>query len=355
MVEQELDLDFRQFFELSADLCFIAGFNGYFRKVNRAVCDTLGYTEEELYSRPIDTFVFEGDQAATARSREHVRSKQTLYHFENRYVTKQGEIVWLSWTAKAVQSEKLVLAIAKNVTNRKQLEFERTALMAELQKANRDLKQLGLVASHDLRSPVSSLIMAFDLIDVNELPDGETKDLISMLKESGHNIHVSLSRYLDMLSDASAPSPTMEEVVLDECLGLVRKSIANLLDRSGAAIRADFSGAETVYFHKSSMESIFLNLITNAVKYARPGVPPIVAIGSSPGQLVFSDNGQGLDLDEVGDRLFRLNETFHSHPDAKGVGLYLVKRHMEQMGGTVTVESRVGEGTSFTLRFAASA
>ncbi len=351
MTKQVLDFDFRQFFELSADLCFIAGFDGYFRKVNRAVCETLGYTEEELYSRPIDSFVLESDQSATARYRQRVRSAQALYHFENRYVTKQGEIVWLSWTAKAVDSDELVLAIAKNVTNQKQLEFERTALLADLQNANRDLKQLGLVASHDLRSPVSSLMLAFDLIDVDALPDGEAKELIGMLKESGHNIHMSLSRYLDMLSDVSPSSPTMEEVELDVCLGLVRKGIANLLDRSGATLTADFSEAETVYFHKSSMESIFLNLITNAVKYARPGVPPVVTIRSSPGQLVFSDNGQGMDMDSIGDRLFKLNETFHDHPDAKGVGLYLVKRHVEQMGGAISVESRVGQGTSFTLRF----
>lgn len=352
MTKQELDLDFRQFFELSADLCFIAGFDGYFKKVNHTVCETLGYTEEELYASPIDSFVFESDQEATIRSRQRVLSAQTLYHFENRYVTKQGEIVWLSWTSKAIQKDELVFAIAKNVTHRKHLEYERTALLADLQRANKDLKQLGLVASHDLRSPVSSLIMAFDLIDVDALPDGETKDLVAMLKESGHNIHLSLSRYLDMMSDASTQGSAMADVDLEACLRLVHRSIANLLERSGATVHADFSRAETVRFHTSSMESIFLNLITNAVKYARPGVAPVISIRSSPGQVVVSDNGMGIDLDKLGDRLFKLNQTFHDHPDAKGVGLYLVKRHVERMGGTISVESTVGKGTTFTLRFA---
>lgn len=352
MTRQDLDPDFRQFFELSADLCFIAGFDGYFKKVNRAVCETLGYTEEELYARPIDSFVFESDQEATVQSRRRVRQSETLFHFENRYVTKHGEIVWLSWTAKGIQSDQLVFAIAKNVTHRKQLEFERTALLADLQKANRDLTQLGLVASHDLRSPVSSLIMAFDLIDVEALPEGETRDLIGMLKQSGHNIHLSLSRYLDMLSDASSTGVTVEEVDLASCLNLVRTSIANLLERSETTIHADFSQAPSVRFHRSSMESIFLNLISNAVKYARPDVPPVVTIRSMPGRIVVSDNGRGLDLERMGSKLFRLNQTFHDHPDAKGVGLYLVKRHLERMGGSIAVESTVGEGTTFTLLFA---
>lgn len=351
MTKNELDLDFQQFFELSADLCFIAGFDGYFRKVNRAVCETLGYTEEELYAHPIDSFVFESDQAATIRSRQHVLRAETLFHFENRYVTKQGEIVWFSWTAKANQAEKLVYGIAKNVTHRKQLEFEQAALLADLQEANHDLTQLGLVASHDLRSPVSSLIMAFGMIDMDALPDGETKELIGMLKESGRNIHVSLSRYLDLLSDASMSGPTMEDVDLDACLAMVRKSISALLERADATVNVDFSAEPAVRFHRSSMESIFLNLITNSVKYARPGVAPIISLVSAPGQIVVSDNGRGMDLDRVGNKLFTLNQTFHEHPDAKGIGLYLVKRHMERLGGSISVDSTVGEGTSFTLHF----
>jgi PAS domain S-box-containing protein len=351
MTPPDSEHDFRQFFELSADLCFIAGFDGYFKKVNHAVCETLGYTEEELYARPIDSFVFESDQEATIRSRQRVLKSETLFHFENRYVTKQGEIVWLSWTSKGIPSVQRVFAIAKNVTHRKRLEFEQAALLADLQQANHDLKQLGLVASHDLRSPVSSLIMAFDLIDLDTLPAGETRDLIGMLKESGHNIHLSLSRYLDMLTDASSQGSTVKEVNLATCLGLIRKSIANLLERANATINVDFSEAESVRFHRSSLESIFLNLITNSVKYARPGVPPVITIRSSPGTLVFSDNGRGLDLEHVRDRLFGLNQTFHDNPDGKGVGLYLVKRQLERLGGSISVQSTVGEGTTFTLEF----
>ncbi|MEX0594236.1 MAG: ATP-binding protein, partial [Balneolaceae bacterium] len=92
---------------------------------------------------------------------------------------------------------------------------------------------------------------------------------------------------------------------------------------------------------------------TNAVRYARPGVPPVIHIRSERDgdviRLSVSDNGQGIDLESVGDRLFQLHETFHNHPDSKGVGLYLVHRMVTASGGKIEVESKPGEGTSFRI------
>ncbi|MBS1528184.1 MAG: PAS domain S-box protein [Bacteroidetes bacterium] len=110
------------FFELSPDLLCIAGFDGYFKKINPAVSKTLGYTEEELFSRPINSFVHPDDQHATEYRRNLIRKGTPLLNFENRYLTKTGEIVWLTWTSMPVNSKKLVFAIAKNVTHRKRLE-----------------------------------------------------------------------------------------------------------------------------------------------------------------------------------------------------------------------------------------
>lgn len=110
------------FFELSPDLLCIAGFDGYFKRINPAVSKTLGYTEEELFARPINSFVYPDDQDVTSRKRDMIRHGSPLLHFENRYVTKTGEIVWLTWTSMPIRSEKVVFAIAKNITYKKRLE-----------------------------------------------------------------------------------------------------------------------------------------------------------------------------------------------------------------------------------------
>jgi len=119
------DLD--HFFELTPDLVCIAGFDGYFRKINQAVSDTLGYTNEELMARPISSLVHADDKGVTAQTRNDIiiRDNKPLVNFENRYITKQGNIVWLCWTSTPVEKEQLVFAIAKNVTVRKRLEEQR--------------------------------------------------------------------------------------------------------------------------------------------------------------------------------------------------------------------------------------
>ncbi|MFC0515250.1 helix-turn-helix domain-containing protein [Mucilaginibacter angelicae] len=122
--------DLECFFHLSPDWLCVAGFDGYFKKINPAVSKTLGYTESELFSKPIDSFVFVDDRSLTASKRESIKKNNPLYNFENRYVTKSGEIVWLSWISMPVQSQQLVFAIARNITDKKKLEeFSRASFI----------------------------------------------------------------------------------------------------------------------------------------------------------------------------------------------------------------------------------
>jgi len=116
------DLDY--FFEMTPDLLCIAGYDGYFKKINPAVSKTLEYTDEELMSRLISSFVHEEDRPSTAKTRNEIiiRDNQPLLNFENRYITKSGKIVWLTWTSTPIESEQLVFAIAKDITIRKRLE-----------------------------------------------------------------------------------------------------------------------------------------------------------------------------------------------------------------------------------------
>lgn len=114
--------DLEHFFELSPDLLCISGYDGYFKKVNAAVSKTLGYSAEELLTLPIDHFVHPEDRELTWRKREEIRKGNTIFQFENRYLVKDGNIVWLLWTCIPVTKEKLIFAIAKNITHKKKSE-----------------------------------------------------------------------------------------------------------------------------------------------------------------------------------------------------------------------------------------
>ncbi len=112
------------FFEMTPDLVCVAGKDGYFRKVNRAVIDKLGYTQEELFAKPISFFIHEDDKETTSKRRASLLEGKVLINFENRYVTKQGNFIWLHWTSIYLPDKEVVFAIAKDVTERKQIEKE---------------------------------------------------------------------------------------------------------------------------------------------------------------------------------------------------------------------------------------
>ena len=350
-----IDYNFELFFELSADLLCIAGFDGFFKRINPAVSKLLGYTNDELLSRPINDFVYIEDRAVTSKVRGELTRGKPLINFENRYVTKNGELVWLAWTSMNIDRDQMVFAIAKNITYRKRLEEERNALLLNMTKVNTDLRKLTFTTAHDLRSPINNLLSIFSLLNVSKIEDQETLGYINILKSASENLKQTLSDYVDVLVQKESANQQIEELDFNEVLNGVLRSIRSLIEDSGVTINADFSQLKTVNFNKTYLQSIFLNLLTNSIKYAKPGCLPVISIQTSTingiKQLIFSDNCLGFDMDKVKDKIFGLHQKFHHHNDSKGIGLYLIYNHITSMGGRISVESKLNEGATFTITF----
>lgn len=346
----------KPFFELSTDLLCIAGFDGYFKRINPALCELLGYTKKELLSRPINSFIHPDDRDITAKHRNNIRKGKSLLNFENRYLSKEGKTIWLSWTSIPVDEDELVYAIAKNITHRKKHEEERNQLVSQLTQTNKLLKQLTYTTSHDLRSPVSNLLAVFTLIDTNTIKDKETLELFGLLKTASLNLKKTLDNYVEDLDrDGTLNVPTTELNILD-VLTSVKQSIHSFILDSNTKFHVELTDFETVTFNRAYMESIFLNLITNAIKYAHPDRNPVISITTKKDEetkkLFFSDNGRGFDSKKLQGKVFGLHQKFHDHADSRGIGLYLVYNHMINLGGKISVESKINEGTTFTLIFA---
>lgn len=344
---------FEHFFELSADLLCIAGFDGFFKRINPAVSQLLGYTNEELFSKPINDFIHIDDQIYTSKVRNELYKNKPLLNFENRYITKSGETVWLSWTSMPAIDEKLVYAIAKNITHIKKLEEERNLLLTKFTAINNNLKKLSYTSSHDLRSPVNNLLSIFSLLDVTKIEDSETLQFIEMLQAATETLKQTLNNYVDVLILEDKSISQIEEINLSESLNTVIHSINFLIKKSNAVISIDFSKLEKINFNKSYLESIFLNLLTNSIKYIIPGSSPVISIRSQKkdgvDQLIFSDNGMGFDMNLVKDRIFGLHQKFNNHIESKGIGLYLVNNHITSLGGKIEVESEINKGTTFII------
>ncbi|WP_244526883.1 PAS domain-containing sensor histidine kinase [Pseudozobellia thermophila] len=337
------------------DCLCIADFNGYFKKINPAFVELLGYSEEELKSKKIYEFIYEDDKERTASMRDQLTKDVPLVNFENRYVSKSGEIVWLHWTSIPVPEEQLVYAIARDISYYKGLENERVSHLSQLAKVNEELKKLSYLTSHDLRSPVNNLISMTELIDPTKINDEDTLQVINYIKISAQTLKNSLNAFVDLLKQKEVPDKKLEKVYFAEIFDRVSLSVRSLIKKSRATFYLDFEEAAFVNYNTAYLESIFLNLFTNSIKYAKPGIPPIITIKTTKGTdeivLTYSDNGIGFDMDEVGHQIFTLKQKTNPNKDSKGVGLYLVHNHVTSLGGSISVESAVNEGTTFTIKF----
>lgn len=352
---KEADIRYEMFFEMSPDLLCIAGYDGFFKKVNPAVASTLGYSLEELYARPINEFVHPDHKDVTAKARKGLISSKPIYNFENKYLTKGGETVWLSWTSLPMESDGVIFAIAKNITEKKRLETDRNELLASLTRENKDLMKLNYATSIDLKSPVHSLLALFDLIDPSKVNDKETVQLLEVLQYVAEKVRKTLDMHVDELSEKTRHGARVEETNFQECLNEVLQSMTTILKTSRTTILADFSNLPAVRFNKGYLKSIFLNLITNSIKYGRPEQPPAISIYSENNfgtkQLIVADNGSGFDTTNVKEQIFQFPQKFHNNPLSTGIGLYLVHNHVSSLGGDVDIDSKIGEGTKVIISF----
>jgi len=347
--------NFEKFFDLSADLLCVAGYDGYLKKVNPAVSKLLGYSNDELMSKPINEFVYNEDKGTTSSARNDLRNKISLINFENRYVTKSGGIVWLLWTSLPIESDKVIYAIAKNITYRKELEEERNIHLAKLTKINHEFKQLTYSTAHDIKSPVNNMLAVFEILDLTTITNSETLELISILKSSTEGLKQTLNEYIAILSKKNEINSNLEELSFNSILNEVLLSINSIIHNSNAIININFSELETIVFNKGYLKSIFLNLLTNAIKYSKPNLVPIISIYSKvvngKKQLIISDNGIGFEMDKVRDKIFGLHQKFNNNSDSHGIGLYLVYNHITSLGGQIVVESKKNEGAKFIITF----
>lgn len=131
-----------RFFAESVDLLCFLDFNGHFKRLNPAWETTLGYTREELMSKPFIEFVHPDDRERTLKQNASVRAGGRALSFENRYMCKDGSFRWLRWNAAPDAPERVIYSVARDVTDSKRADDERERLVTELQKALSEVRTL---------------------------------------------------------------------------------------------------------------------------------------------------------------------------------------------------------------------
>lgn len=272
---------------------------------------------------------------------------------------KSGEKVWLLLDVTPVRDEidKVVqfVFIQTDITFRKEAEVRQLQLTHDLFRQNQDLQQFNYMVSHNLRSPVAS---AMGLIDLLEKEDNGSDDFhvsLAYLKTIIQQLDDLLKELNNVLSVRDKKRVLDEEEV--ELAPVCRQVVAALqepLRACGGKVFMQIGEGVSVRANKAYLHSIFCNLLLNAIKFRSPERSLQVNIkcfGNKDRGIIlsFSDNGVGFDMKLAGDKVFKLYKRFHPQSKGRGMGLYLVKTHLEAIGGHIEVTSQVNVGTRFLL------
>ena len=357
--KNKIDDELNHFFTLSPDVLCIASEDCYFRKINPAMVKIMEYTEAELLSKLIPDFLHPDDRSMFLKELNEPMHESQPLHFENRFLTKSGKIVWFEWEMVPLKSEGLIYAVAKDITQKKAMDEEKKQLIEALTNNNRELKQFSYITSHNLRAPLTNMLSVFDLLDETKITHRESATLIDALKTSTLHLNSTLNDLIDILIVKGNTNLALRKIQFDGVYQSVVNSIKHLIEESGAYLETDFSAAPEVLFNVEYLESIFLNMITNSIKYSKKNEIPKIKIHSYVKNknihLNFEDQGLGLDLEKVKDRIFGLYQKFHAHQDSKGIGLYLIHSQVTALGGSIAVESKPMEGAKFIICFKSDA
>jgi signal transduction histidine kinase len=235
----------------------------------------------------------------------------------------------------------------------KQAEEEQRALIDELVRRNRDLQQFSYITSHNLRAPVANMIGLMSLYNKENPCDPNNVVLIENVEWSINQLNGTLSDLVRIIVIKNNVNIEQESLALEAVYQTVYQSIEQTVLESQAQIKVDFSQVPQLVYNRIHLESIFLNLLTNAIRYRSPDRPLEIGITSQHRggyvEIDFADNGLGIDLARYQERLFGLYQRFHNHPESKGLGLYIVKSEVTALGGRIEVESEVGKGTTFKV------
>lgn len=247
--------------------------------------------------------------------------------------------------------------LEKEITVRREAEKALQEKNRELKRSNNDLDNFVYCASHDLKAPVFNIEGLLGVLK-EELPaaDENVKQILRRLDKSV----VQINRAVQDLTEVSGIQQddsafTVGEAELEQALQEVELNITEIIERSRATIETDFTAQPVLQIKQKDLKSVFYNLLTNSLKYKYPSRPPHIKIASGIEEnflfLSVTDNGIGIDLRGNEEKLFMLFKRLHDHVEGSGVGLYIVRRIVDNYDGSIAVTSVVGQGTTFTLRF----
>ncbi len=278
---------------------------------------------------------------------------------EIRLKQKDESYRWFEATGKLVLNKqgkpvKMTGSIIDRDVN-KTLQIKLEHSIDVISEQNKRLNNFAHIVSHNLRSHAGNMQAALSLIEPDMVINKDLHENLTYLK----NISASLNQTIDHLDEVvkiqTATNLSKTNLKFQEIFESALLVLTPSVKQSKAQINADFTECPQIKYVPAYLESIVLNLLSNALKYRHPQRVAEISIKTfTKGRKKFleiTDNGLGIDLVQNRDKLFGMYKVFHHHPDAKGIGLFITKNQIESLGGSISVISEPEKGSTFLVRF----
>lgn len=356
---RESEEQFHQAFDFAPIGMALVSLEGRWMRVNHTLCRLFGYEAEALLRTTFQELTVPEDlEADLALLQRLLAGELNTYHLEKRYLHQDGSVIWALLYVTLVRDEQGVplyfVSQIKDITERKQMELERSKTLEIITAQNQRLLNFAHIVSHNLRSHTGNIQMVTDMISKEQDPV-EKEHLISMLGINAANLQETLMHLNEVVDVQAHGRQTLKPLNLLQEVNKIAELLAVQLRQADGHIIIDVPNEIELNYDQAYLESILLNLLTNAIKYRDARRPLQISVRAERRRddltLEIADNGIGIDLATHGHKLFGMYKTFNGNADARGIGLFLVKNQVEVMGGRITARSMPGQGTTFIIEF----
>lgn len=331
---------------------------GIYTYCNQYFLDFFGLDESILGTNAMHTVLPEDQGKVNEVIRKCCKYPGISHPVILRRRTGIGEVKGSKWEFRGTTDEK------KSVSEIVSIGYDITEQLSSLEKAqeliritsdqNFKLKSFSHIVSHNIRSHSANLVSLADFIAETTNED-EKNNFISMLKISTHKLEETIRNLSEIINIEESTEKTKQRINLYQEISKTIESLNASIFRHKITVVNKVEKNITVHAVHTYLESILLNLLSNAVRYRSPERPATIEISCEviPHYLVLSvkDNGLGIDMHKYAHKLFGMYRTFHGNEDARGFGLYITKTQIEAMGGKIDVESTVNTGSTFKVYF----
>ena len=337
--------------------------NVYYSKESKKM---LGFNDDEFKNKSEvwDNRVHPEDKEVYFNTfNSHLKGEVDTYENEYRIQCKDGSYKWILDKGKVIERDsnnKPLQIIGKHadITKIKKYENQLNINLQLIPSQNKRLHNFTHIVSHNLKTHIGNLKNILEFYD-DATKETEKVELVNHLKTISESLTSTIVDLDDIISIKSKTHTNQlnERVGLFNCSNKVIESLKLDSSNKGVTIHNALRKDEVLLTNTSYLESIFYNLISNGIKYSDPNKESQIIIQSIHSKdtvkILISDNGIGIDMDKYNKQMFEMYKTFHEtdREDSRGIGLYITKTQVEALHGVIEVDSKLNEGTAFSLTF----